>query len=273
MSTVAVGSAGIGTEGKVMASPFPGMNPYLEQNDTWEDFHNSFMTHARDALSGGVGANYFVKIELRLYVHELSEEERRFLGRADVGVAARQDAFSDAGSSTTAAPVQLLLPAVETERYSWLEIRDRRDRSVVTVIELLSPANKTPGPDRDDYLNQRRQLLRSRTHLVELDLRRGGERPRPPDLPPCDYYVLVSRAQDRPRVAMWPIGVRDRLPSVPIPLSEPDPDVQLDLQALLDRVYDAAGYAKYIYGESPQPPLAPADAAWAEQRIPRGSAG
>ena len=68
-----------------MPSPFPGMNPYLEQEDTWEDFHQRFLTHAADGLSELVGGNYLVKIEVRLYFHELSAEERRYFGRADVG--------------------------------------------------------------------------------------------------------------------------------------------------------------------------------------------
>src|SRR5438046_9417314 len=83
-----------------MPSPFPGMNPFLEQNDTWEDFHQSFITHARDLLTGQVGPNYLVKIEVRLYLHELSAEERRYFGRADVGVTTPPEA---AASSTPAA--------------------------------------------------------------------------------------------------------------------------------------------------------------------------
>jgi Protein of unknown function (DUF4058) len=41
----------------------------------------------------------------------------------------------------------------------------------------------------------------------------------------------------------------------------------LDLQAVLNRSYDAADYGKYIYSETPQPPLSEADAAWAQQLI------
>jgi hypothetical protein len=246
------------------------MNPYLEQNDAWEDFHQNFITRAQERLSERVGSNYLVKIEVRLYLHELTNEERRFGGRGDVGVAeaAPPGTQPAAGVGVIGAPMQLLLPAVDVQRESYLEIRDRRDRRVVTVVELLSPANKTPGPDHDAYMGKRRSLLASRTHFVEIDLRRGGVRPQPPELPVCDYYVLVSRYQDRPRVGLWPIGLRDRLPEIPIPLTPPDGDVGLDLQALLQRVYDAAGYGKYIYGEEPQPPLTPADAAWARQFVP-----
>ncbi len=252
-----------------MPSPFPGMNPYLEQNDTWEDFHHNFMTRAQEQLSRQVGPNYLVKIEVRLMLHERSAEERQFIGRADVGVTAPPGQVLPATSrSAVAGPVQLELPAVEVERHSFLEIRDRRNRRVVTVIELLSPSNKAPGFDRDDYLAKRRQVLAGLTHLVEIDLRRGGTRPAPPELPPCDYYVLVSRYEQRPKVDFWPIGLRARLPAIPVPLLDPDPDVMLDLQAVLDHTYDAADYGKYIYGEVPEPPLRDEDAAWAQGFVP-----
>ena len=256
-----------------MPSPFPGMNPYLEQNDTWQDFHQRFITHAADVLSGRVGANYLVKIEVRLYLHELPDEEGRYFARADVGVTRSDHPTPSQQTAGVAAPVQLLLPAVDVERHSSLEILDRRDRRVVTVLELLSPTNKTAGVDRDDYLRKRRELLKSRTHLVEIDLRRGGERPRPPVLPKCDYYALVSREEERPRLGVWPLSLRDRLPILPIPLTAPDPDVSLDLQAVLDRTYDAADYGKYIYGETPQPPLPEEQLAWARSFIPQSAAG
>jgi len=251
-----------------MPSPFPGMNPYLEQADTWEDFHQRFITHAAAMLSGLVGARYLVKIEVRVYLHELPAEERRYFGRADVGVTGPAEARPAVATVPATAPVQLALPAVDMERRSWLEIRDRRNRHVVTMIEVLSPANKTPGPDRDDSLRKRTVIFENRIHFVEIDLRRGGERPRPRELPPCAYYVLVSRLKDRPQLGMWPLSLRDRLPVIPVPLAAPDPDVLLDLQAVLDRTYDAADYGKYIYGERPEPPLSPEEEAWARPLIP-----
>jgi hypothetical protein len=253
-----------------MPSPFPGMNPFLEQNDTWEEFHHNFITRTQEALTGQVGPNYLVKVEVRLYVHELSAEERRLFARADLGVTGEAGVGLSAPASSVTAPVQLEMPAVDIERYSALEIRDRRNRRLVTAIEILSPTNKTPGPDRDDYLSKRQQLLNFGVNLVEIDLRRGGQRPRPPELPACDYYVVVARAQEWGRLGMWPISLRERLPVIPIPLLPPDSDVLLDLQAVLDRTYDAADYGKYIYGETPDPPLSPEDEAWARQFIPHG---
>jgi hypothetical protein len=247
------------------------MNPYLEQSDVWEDFHSGFIVHARDVLNAQVGEHYLVKVEERLYIHELSEGERHFLGRGDIGITAKSDDRPGSpGIGTLEAPLHLSLPAVDIHRERYLEVHDRRDRRLVTVLEMLSPSNKTPGPDHDAYLGKRRSLLATMTNFVEIDLRRGGVRPTPPELPSCDYYALVSRYPDRPSdVATWPLRFRERLPQLPIPLSGDDPPVFLDLQAVLHHVYDAAGYAKYIYQEAPTPPLAPDDAAWAQQFLPK----
>jgi hypothetical protein len=253
-----------------MPPPFPGMNPYLEQEDVWNDFHQSFIPLAREALVRQVAPAYVVKVEEYLFIHEFSAEQRLNLGRGDVSVSRPPAAggHPPAGSGM-AAPIYVHIPpAVDVERHSYLEIRDREDRQLVAVLELLSPANKYAGPDREQYLAKRRQLLRSRAHLVEIDLLRGGPRMPLEDLPDCDYCVLVSRAEERPRVGAWPLRLRDRLPVIPVPLRAPDPDARLDLQELLHRVYDGAGYGNYIYSGTPHPRLPPADAARARQFLP-----
>ena len=253
-----------------MPSPFPGMNPYVEQAYDWNEFHNNFISRIQKVLSGLVGPNYLVKMEFRLLLHERSAEERRFLGRADVGVVSNRERPKTAAVSVLDAPVQLQLPAVDIEKEAFLEIRDMHKRRLVTVIEMLSPSNKTPGDDRETYMAKRREVLSSSTHLVEIDFRRGGKRPSPPELPLCDYYVLVSRHEDRPNIGVWPFGLRDPLPTIPIPLVAPDSPVKLDLKAVLDLTYDDANYGKHIYLESPDPPLRSEDEAWAVGLFPVG---
>lgn len=255
-----------------MPSPFPGMNPYLEQDDVWQDFHQSLIPLIREILSEQVRPGYVVKIEEQLFIHELSAEERQFLGRSDVSLA-RNPSAGTARTSGACIPAPVharLLPTLDVERHAFLEIRDRNDRGLVTVIELLSPSNKRSGPDREQYVAKRRQICASPTHLVEIDLLRGGPRMPMEDLPDCDYYALVSRAETRPDVEVWPLRLRDRLPTIPIPLRAPDADAQLDLQEALHRLYDAAGYEDYIYTGTPRPPLHPDDAAWAQGFLPPG---
>lgn len=251
-----------------MPSPFPGMNPFLEQDDVWHDFHERFLPHMAEVLGGQLATHYVVKIDEHVYIHEPAAEQRVFLGRGDVLVADRQRTAPAQGATATAAPAQVDVPAVDVEGVSFLEIRDRRDRRLVTVIELLSPSNKYQGPDRDQYLAKRGRLLASSTHLVEIDLLRGGPRlPFAGAVPPCDYYALVSRMETRPRADFWPIRLRDPLPAITIPLRAPDPDARLDLQAVLHHVYDAARYGTYIYESPPQPLLTAEDDAWARSLI------
>jgi hypothetical protein len=126
------------------------MNPYLEQDDAWHDFHERFLPHAAEVVAAQLAGHYVVKIDEHVYIHEPPAEQRTFLGRGDVFVATRQQASPTGPATATAsAPAQVVLPAVDVERLSFLEIRDRRDRRLVTVIELLSPADKYSGPDRD----------------------------------------------------------------------------------------------------------------------------
>jgi hypothetical protein len=253
-----------------MPSPFPGMNPYLEQSSVWHDFHESFMSLAREVLSAQVLPRYFVKIDEHIYVHELPDESRRLVGRADLSVTGLGSAPSaaPAGTQVLAAPAEVTAAHIDTENISYLEIRDRETRQVVTVVVLLSPSNKQPGPDRDQYLAKARQVMWGNVHLVEIDLLRGGPRMPWQGMPACDYCVVVSRAGQWPRAGLWPVRLRERLPEVPVPLRAPDADARLDLQQLLHRIYDGAGYAYHIYTGQPEPALAPEDAAWARTVVP-----
>lgn len=164
--------------------------------------------------------------------------------------------------------MQVRLPAVDEEISSSIEIRDRERRTLVTVLELLSPANKYSGPDREAFIAKRQLLLHGPASYVELDLLRG---PRMPinELPKCDYCCLVRRAQDNRIAGLWPIQLREPLPTFPIPLLPSDPPVQLDLQDTLHTVYDAAHYENYLYLGTPDPPLPPSDEAWIRKLVPR----
>jgi uncharacterized protein DUF4058 len=250
-----------------MPSPFPGMNPFLEHADIWQDFHGRFIPAAAEEIGRQVRPAYIVKIDQNVYVHELPEGERRLLGRPDVYLTEEEGsavADSSPSTATIAPPVRArLLPLTITEREGFIEILDGSNQKLITAIELLSPANKTTGSDRDQYLAKRNLYLDTGVHLVEIDLLRSGRRVRLHPTPQGDYCVIVSRAEDRPNAGVWPIGLRDPLPLVPIPLRGRG-EAPLALQSVLNRVYDAAGYADYIYKRPPQPPLSSSDKQWAE---------
>ena len=253
-----------------MPSPFPGMNPYLERRTVWHDFHERFLPAAAEFIGRQVVPNFVVKLDEHVFIHELSEQTpRQFFGRADLAVADLAGGTATAvatipNAAISTASTEVSLVEFDEERLSFLEIRDRESWKLVTVIELLSPANKQPGPDREQYIAKRELILRTDAHLVEIDLLRGGPRLPLQKTPECDYCVLLSRWEKRPRAEFWPIRLRENLPVIPIPLTAAYPDAILDLQAVLHRVYDAAGYQHYVYREALEPGVPDDEIRWAE---------
>ncbi len=255
-----------------MPSPFPGMNPYFEQSAHWLDFHTELLTVLRRLLLPQIGPDYFVQLEEHIYIHDLPLQSRHRVGNADLSLARSGGGEAAAvGVGLLEAPVEIRLPEQDVEEVPYLEVRDRIGRELVTVIELLSPSNKRAGDDREAYLAKRRELLRSTAHLVEIDLLRGWAPMPSEDRPECDYSVMVSRAEKRRAADFWPIMLRDRLPVIPIPLRPPDDAVPVDIQEVLHRAYDGAGYERFIYRGSPEPSLSADDAAWARQFVPVGA--
>lgn len=258
-----------------MPSPFPGMNPYLERRNMWADFHDAYLVELRNALSRQVRPNYIVKIEEYVYLHDIASEqdERERLGQPDLSVHGNRLPVTGVAVAVADSPAAVETPPeVELFRISYLEVRDRDDRTLITAVELLSPSNKSNAEDRTQHLFKWRRLLASSANLVEIDLLRGGERMPWVDIPPCDYCVAVSRRIERPRVSFWPIRLRDRLPVIPVPLRPGEPEPTLDLQALLHKVYDDAGYGDYVYRAVPEPHLDPPDDAWAAEIVSTATA-
>ncbi|MGE0711471.1 MAG: DUF4058 family protein [Planctomycetota bacterium] len=255
-----------------MPSPFPGMDPYLEAPAVWPGVHANLITRLQHLLVAQLRPRYFVDVEQRVYVLSEDDPATRELLVPDLAVTpAPPPGPRPAPTSEGGTPQVLLMIEDEvevTERY--LVVRDVEERAVVTVIEVLSPTNKAAGSrGRDQYLAKRRELLRSPTHLVEIDLLRRGQRiPSVQALPPGDYYAHVSRAALRPRGEVYTWTVREPAPRLAIPLRAGEPDVVLDLPEAIASTYELAGYdLRLDYGRDPDPPLSGEDAAWADELL------
>ena len=146
---------------------------------------------------------------------------------------------------------------------------------VITVIEVLSPANKVPGEGQELYLRKQRERKEGRVSLVEVDLLRSGQhvlalaRGHIPPSHRTPYQVCVRRGWRPTAFAVYRVPLRERLPTIAIPLRETDADVPLDLQTLLDQAYRNGRYDDIDYHSEPDPPLDPADAAWADELLRR----
>jgi len=260
-----------------MPSPFPGMDPYLEDPARWPDVHQRLITYISDALQPQIRPRYHARMGERVYIMHpprtmypdvvLTRQPVRDAAVVDVAVDVAVPQFAMA-EETTDTPVYLTFAPVE-RREPFVEIIHTAGDEVVTIIEILSPANKRPGKGERLYRQKQEKILDSPAHLVEIDLLAEGLRtvaiPEEgwDSVPPFRYLVSINRAPERYRFEIYPIPLPRRLPRVRIPLQQPTPDVRLDLQAVFAQCYDNGGYADFVdYGQPPPTTLLPQEAAW-----------
>jgi hypothetical protein len=260
-----------------LPSPLPGMDRYLESPAFWPDFHASFIFCWRSALQKQLPKGYEARLGERVYLVERTREQQKKIG-PDLSITHSQTApqaptRGPSRSAATLEPVTIPVLILEEPRETYIEIIHRSDRSLVAVLELLSPANKEE-PGLGGYLQKRNALLRQAVHLVEVDLLIRGRRLALRDpLPAGDYFALVARGDHRPdcQVYSWPL--RQELPTIPRPLRAPDPDLFIDLGAVFKAAYDEAGFAEAVVYDAPPPvPLSPEDLAWTQKQTSDRSA-
>ena len=269
-----------------MPSPFPGMDPFIE-GQRWEAFHTMFIVGIQEVLMPQLVPRYIATIEERLIVEyetEIGVSERVIV--PDVFIVEEfpspPSVVTVTATTAVAEAVQVVaqiaekakevkiaeLPEYEhLERF--IEIRVRETGELVTVIELLSPANKQKGNiGWHLYLRKRREIFYSKVHLVELDLLRGGERLPIVEAPQTDYLALMSRWEWRPRAVCVGWNLKDVLPTLPVPLKGRDEWVKVDLQSVFNTVYERGGYRYLLdYRRPVEPPLKDEDKVWVEELL------
>jgi len=251
------------------------MDPYLE-GDLWQEFHETLASEIRAQLLPKLAPKYVALLAKRYVINHVSSEgigiEQAKVIYPDVHIA-KPNAVREAGvayGDTTLDPTaELISPFDEQVPIPSIEIRDVANRSLVTVIEILSPVNKR-GLGAREYNLRRSEMLKTRTHLLEIDLLRAGERiDLIGKLPPGDYYAFLSRWQRHPITSVYAMSLRQRLRAVPVPLLPPDPDVVLDLQAAVNACFALVGYERLLDYTSapPTPELLPEDRAWVDELL------
>ncbi len=232
-------------------NPFPGMNPWAE------DEQLPLLVYSSDQLQARMPPGLRVRI-VRTDLQSTGETS---------GDRAELPDQTDRDTAQSAEPATGLLVIEDPPPQRHLEIEDA-DGRLVTAIEFLSPSNKTPGDGLADYRAKQRTYLSARVNLVEIDLVRRGEFALavsrsnvPPPLSP--YMACVFRGAMPKERQIFPIGLRDPLPRLPIPLRPADREVVLDLQPLVDLCVVNGAYGPADYARPADPPLSEDDAAWA----------
>jgi len=247
------------------------MDPYLEHPGEWPGFHNRFIADLQTLLGSLIVPAYFINLEERVYISTMEDDDRvaRRSRVPDILVSRSRNRAPLPRRSTAASsePIVILEEINGTSVREWfLTIREARNREVVTIVEVLSPSNKSPQTTgRRKYHRKRTAILNSKTNLVEIDLLRAGRGW--VDRVAYDYHAYVSESASRPEGLLWPIRLADKLPQITIPLAAAD-RVALDLQTVFTMAYDNAFYSSQLdYTQDPVPPLTPAQARWAKKLL------
>jgi hypothetical protein len=254
------------------------MDPYLEESGLWRQVHTDLIVDLRRFLSSCLRPRYYVAIEQHTYLTPLPSPDnlvgipdalvlagpQQYAGMALAAPVTTAARLAPVTTATRIAPVVAVVPQLEEVKHRYLEIHKTDTRQVITIIEILSPANKLHQEGRQQYERKRQKILRSLTNLVEIDLLRAGQ-PMPMKVPhQADYRLLVSRSEHRPRADVYLFGLRQPIPDCPVPLQPDEEEPLLPLNQLLHDLYEQSSYDLMIdYRRPATPPLSAEDLEWA----------
>lgn len=196
-----------------MPTPFPGMDPYLEAPAVWPAFHHQFVVALHQVLQPGLtGERYQSRVRERRYQVDLTGTDSE-------------------------------------QRENFIEVTEANSGNLVTLIDSVSPANKTTAPGRQAFLDTRQQAKDQTANIVEIDLVLQGE----PmldysrdGLPTWDYAVTVTRMTYPERYEIYTATVQKRLPRFRVPLAANDRDTVVDLQAVFLQAFEAGDFGNQI---------------------------
>ena|ERR1051325_1122463 len=221
-----------------MASPFPGMDPYLEDEKRWPAFQPLLVHALYQMLLPGLMDRYRARVGERDY----TSEEALF---TSIIRQAHKEAF--------------------------IEVRQRSDGRLITLIEVVSPANKITSKGRSVYLDRRAEVKKLNAHVVEIDLVLQGQtllEGAKDSAPTWDYAVVVTRWTHPDRYEIYSATLPKRLPRFRVPLASDDRDTVLDLQAAVARAYDQGDFAKLLdYARDPATRLTDENRRWLNERL------
>lgn len=205
-----------------MSSPFPGMNPYLEDPALWPQFHQQLITTLYQSLLPGLVDRYRSRLVPRIYTCEMP----------------------------------LFTSVVREEhREETIEIRHRSDGRLVTLIDVVSPANKTTDAGRQAYHQRFRTARAEQATVAEIDLSLQGKpmfECAPEEMLGRDYAIVVTRGAHPHRPEPCPWALQKRLPKFRLPMASDDKDTIVDLHAIFLRAFEQGGFAEKIdYARDP----------------------
>jgi hypothetical protein len=248
------------------------MDPYLERY--WGDVHASLLVYMRDQIQEQLPDDLQARVEETVRVSAVGDDSRWVV--PDVLVIEEPAAVEYATPAASAVvppatePLLIAIPPQPRAQRHLVIVDATSGNRVVTAVEVLSPTNKTTKSGRRRYREKQRTYLRNRVNLVEIDLLRAGRfilsvpDSEIPDSILADYWVCVRRAVRPHWAELYPIGLREPLPNIRVPLRPSDADILIQLQPLVDRCYQSGRYDRIDYGQPLRPPFTDDQRRWVD---------
>ena len=262
-----------------MPGPFPGMDPYLEHH--WQDVHARLVLYSADQLQPKLPEGLVARVEETISLGEDPStgggNGRPRRARPDGRIQEEPGAARPAGGGAAmlapaprASHQVFRTPATRTVRRRML-IRELDPPRLVTTLEVLSPENKT-ARGRRDFREKQRTLAARGVNLVEIDLLRRGRWAVFPSESgvPAEFrepYRLVSTIGGSGASELARAPLRAPLPTITVPLRDPEEDVTLEIQPLVETAWVNGAYRSLDYAGLEPPPFDPDDAAWVADRV------
>jgi len=200
-----------------MGSPFPGMDPFLEEESRWPWFQHQLVVIVQQVLSGSIGYQYEIEISQRQWreTKEYVEEYLTVRSNGDRKLVTLLDVVSPAAKLS------------ELGRTMYQQAWETARQTGTNVVEI-------------DLTLQGKPLLEySRDNL-----------------PQWDYAVTVTRTGAQKRHEIYTSCLEKRLPRFRFPLAPDQRDTVLNLQDAFESAYDACGFSGQIdYGKELPVPL------------------
>jgi hypothetical protein len=212
------------------------MDPFLEDANSWPEFQHLLVTCLYQALLPGLVDRYRARVGQRRYSTE-----------------------------------QALFTSVVREEHNeeFIEIRQRGADRLVTLVEVVAPANKTTAVGRQIYMDQWAVSKAGGTNIVEIDLILQGQPPRgfsPHTQAEGEYAIVVSRANRQESLEAF--NLQRALPRFRLPLAGDDRDMVVELNVIFNRAYDLGGFlGKIDYNAAPVPTLQDPDRQWLDMLL------
>lgn len=241
--------------------------------NVWHDVHDSLITYIKEEITEQLPEDLVARAEESVTLSDPGEDI--LIARPDVNVS-ESDAWKagippawspEVDESLATRVAEPVIVDLDEENHRWIEIQEANG-NLVTVIEILSPANKTLV-GRRKFDEKLLEFWNRDISTVEIDLVRGGidaATARPAAKWPSEpHQIIVTRRGQVRHHEVYPCPLREPLPVFRIPLRRHEPDLLFDLQPSIDRCYERGRYWLLDYRSDPLPALSEADLAWARE--------